>query len=1075
MNWRVIRRQKRKQTSGGLIALRFILIASFVAVIGLVGSVALAAGAGLSLYASYAKELPSAEEIQRASTETFETTRLYDRTGQHVLYEIISPDQDKGRRTWMPLDQIPQHLRDATIAMEDKTFYTNIGGINWEGLARAVRGVLTDDYAGGGSSITMQLVRNVIMTFEQRAEQSYLRKIREAVLSVELTRRFPGKEGRDTILEWYLNNIFYGYSAYGVEAAAQTYFNKSVNELTLAESAMLVPLGQSPALNPFDAPEEAKKRQELVLDQLYLQGYITAEEAWEAKQEPFVIAPPQNAPVAPHYVWYVRDRLVAEYGAEAVYGGGLQVITSIDLEAQAEAERIAREHVASIAETYQANNAAVVVINNRTSEIVAMVGSLDYYDRNIDGQVNMALAPLQPGSSFKPFSYVTAFDQGYTTAQMVMDVRTAFPDPASTLPYVPENYSRNYHGPVLLRQALACSYNIPAVAVMELVGSDAVVRTARAMGIETLNAASYNLSLALGSAEVRLIDMTYAYSVFANNGTMLGVPKLPEQFKEGNRRLDPAVIRQVFDAKGQELFRLIEPEREPVLRPEVAYLITDVLSDNNARTPGFGAESSMVLKERPAAAKTGTTNDYIDGWTMGYTPQYTVGVWVGRMDHDAAGRSVRGRMVNGPGVRVAGPIWNGVMEHLHRDLPVEGFERPAGLVTAVVDSASGKLPTEHSGRRVQELFIEGTVPTERDDIHIPFRIARSTGKLATSHTPPEDVETVVYAIYPPEADDWVRDSNIAQPPTEFDDRFGPNSVSADVAIIRPSPFGVVGGMVSIMGNARAGGQERYWVEFGQGMSPGTWTPIGPEHGERIENGVLETWDTRGITGLFTLRLNVVDGGQLRQTTVSVLVDNEPPQARLDLSTPYRITVKRQQDPTYEMQERDYVYRSGEDEWINITADALDNTQMSHVEFFMNGVPLGRSTVAPYSLRWDLKTGTPRVNYTFDLPAPVERVEGDTLIREEVRPVDSGLLFERTETQGDQVTRTQVLRSADGRLSYRIESPQGSVSWEEGDSRASHTIFAIAYDAAGNQTMTQTMKVYVASKDWEPPEAAETSN
>lgn len=1069
MNWRAIRRQKRRKTSGGLIALRFVLIASFAALIALVGSLALAAGAGFALYTSYAEELPTLEEIQRASTDTFETTRLYDRTGQHVLYEIISPDQDKGRRTWVPLEQIPQSLRDATIAMEDKTFYTNIGGINWEGLARAARGVLTDDYAGGGSSITMQLVRNVIMTYEQRAEQSYLRKVREAVLSVELTRRFPGKEGRDTILEWYLNNIFYGYSAYGVEAAAQTYFGKPVSELTVAEAAMLVPLGQSPALNPFDAPEEAKKRQEVVLDQLYLQGYITADEAWQAKQEPFVIAPPQNAPIAPHYVWYVRDRLVAAYGADAVYGGGLQVITSIDLDAQAEAERIAREHIASIADTYQANNAAVVAIDNRTSEIVAMVGSLDYYDRNIDGQVNMALAPLQPGSSFKPFTYVTAFGQGYTTAQMVMDVRTAFPDPASTIPYVPENYSRNYHGPVLLRQALACSYNIPAVAVMELVGTDAVVRTCRAMGIETLNAASYNLSLALGAAEVRLLDMTYAYSVFANSGTMLGTRKLPEQYVEGNRRLDPTVIRQVFDGKGNELFRLIEPEREPVLRPEVAYLITDVLSDNNARTPGFGANSPMVLKDRPAAVKTGTTNDYIDGWTMGYTPQYTVGVWVGRMEHDAAGRSVRGRMVNGPGVRVAGPIWNGVMEYLHRDLPVEGFSRPAGLVTAVVDAASGKLPTDHSGHRVQELFIEGTVPTEKDDIHIPFQIAKSTGKLATPHTPPEDVETVVYAIYPPEAEDWMRETGIPKPPTEFDDRFGPNSAGADVAITRPGPFGVVGGMVSIMGNARAGSQERYWVEYGQGMAPGPWSPIGPEHGERVENGVLETWDTRGMSGLYTLRLNVVDGGQLRQTAVSVLVDNEPPEARLELSTPYRITVKRQQDPTYEMEERDYVYRTGEDEWVNITVDALDNTQMSHVEFFMNGVSLGQSTVAPYSLRWDLKSGAPQVSYNFDLPAPVETVDGDAIIREEVRQVENGLLYERTVTRGDQVTRTQAVRGADGKLTFRVESPQGSVSWQEGQSRASHTIFAIAYDAAGNQAITQTMTVYVGSKDWQPPE------
>ncbi|MEN6479618.1 MAG: transglycosylase domain-containing protein [Anaerolineales bacterium] len=1017
----------------------------------------------MGVYNAYAQELPSAEEIRSASTETFETTRLYDRTGQHVLYEFIPADADKGRRTWVSLDQIPEDLRNATIAMEDKTFYTNPGGVNWEGLARAVRGVVTDDYAGGGSSISMQLVRNVIMTYEQRTEQSYLRKIREVVLSIELTRRYPGKEGRDQILEWYLNNIFYGYSAYGVEAAAQTYFGKPASELSLAECAMLVPLGQSPAMNPFDHPQEAKQRQEVVLDQLYLQGYITADEAWEAKQEPFVFAPPENAPTAPHYVWYVRDRLVDEYGTDAVYGGGLQVITSIDLDVQAEAERLANEHIAAIAEQYQANNAAVVVIDNHTSEIVAMVGSLDYYDRNIDGQVNMALAESQPGSSFKPFTYATAFNEGYTAAQMVMDVRTSFTDPSSAVPYLPENYSRNYHGPILLRRALANSYNIPAVAVMNLVGTDAVVKTARAMGIESLTAGSYNLSLALGGSEVRLLDMTYAFSVFANNGTMLGVPKLEEDYREGFRTTDPAVIRQVFDAKGQELYRLTEPKRTSVLRAEVAYLITDILSDNTARSQAFGPNSPMVLTDRPAAVKTGTTNDFIDGWTVGYTPQYTVGVWVGHMEHDSAGRSVRGKMPGGDGVRVAAPIWHNVMEYLHRDLPVESFERPAGLVTAVVDATSGKLPTEYSPSTVQELFIEGTVPTERDDIHVPYKISKSTGKLATAYTPADDIEVVVYDIYPPEADDWVRENNIPQPPTEFDDRFGPNSVSADVAITKPSLFGVISGLAPITGNARAAGQEKYWLEYGEGMSPSAWAPLGTEHGERVENGVLETWNTIGLSGLYTIRLNVLDAGQLRQSTVSVLVDNEPPQATLALSTPYRVTVRQQQEPTYLMQGSDYVYRAGEDEWINITVDAIDNTQMGYVEFYMNGALLGKSTVAPYTFRWDLKNAPAQLSYNFDLAAPVDTVEDDKAIHEEVRPVENGLLYERTETQGSQVKRIQVVRGNDGQLTYRIETPTGSVSWSGGQG-SSQTIFAIAYDAAGNMVTTESRQVYVAAKN-----------
>jgi membrane carboxypeptidase/penicillin-binding protein len=1067
MNWRAVKRQKKRQTSGGLMALRFVLLASFIAMAGFIGSLLLGAGAAFAMYSSYAQELPSADEIGRASVETFETTRLYDRTGQHVLYELIPSDVDKGRRTWVSLDEIPLHLREATIAMEDKTFYTNIGGINWEGLARAARGVILDEYAGGGSSITMQLVRNVIMTYEQRAEQSYLRKIREAVLSIELTRRFPGKEGRDQMLEWYLNNIFYGYSAYGIEAAAQVYFGKSASELTLAESAMLVPLGQSPAINPFDRPEDAKRRQEVVLDQLYLQGYIDADEAWQAKQEPFVIAPPENAPQAPHYVWYVRDRLVKEYGADVVYGGGLQVITSIDLEVQAEAERLANEHVASIIDKYGTNNAAVVVINNQTSEIVAMVGSLDYYDRNIDGQVNMALAELQPGSSFKPFTYATAFDQGYTAAQMVMDVRTAFPDPPSTLPYVPENYSRNYHGPILLRRALGNSYNIPAVAVMNLVGPEAVARTARAMGIESLNAASYNLSLGLGGAEVRLIDMTYGFSVFANKGVMLGTSKLPGEYREGYRALDPIVIRQVFDSKGQEIFRLVEPERQPVLRPQVAYLITSILSDNAARSQAFGPNSPMVLPDRPVAAKTGTTNDFIDGWTMGYTPQYTVGVWVGVMEHDSAGRSIRGRMKVSPdvgspdGVRVAAPIWHNIMVYLHQDLPVEQFVQPDGMVTAVVDATSGKLPTGNSPSTLTELFIEGTVPTEKDDVHHAIRVVKSSGKLAGPQTPEEDVETRVYAFFPPDADDWVRENNIPRPPTEFDERFGPHGTNTDVAIVRPRLFQVVSGAVPITGNARAGGQERYWVEYGVGMNPGSWARIGGDHGEHIENGVLETWNTGGLEGIYTVRLNVVDAGQLRQSSVTVMVDNVPPRISLELSTPYRILVKQQLEPTYVLQEEDLVYKVGEDEWININVEALDNTQMSHVVFMINGTPIGQSTVAPYSFRWDLKRGIPSsVSYRFDLAAPVDRVDGDTTIHEEVRPDGDGVLYERTETRGDQVSLTQVRRDAAGNVTYRIESPSGVIDWRPVPSGEGAQISAIAYDAAGNRASTESKSVQI---------------
>jgi len=875
------------------------------------------------VYTSFVSELPSAEEIGRRSVESFETTRIYDRTGQHLLLEIIP--QEGGRRTEVPLSQIPAHLRNATIAMEDKTFYTNPVGINFEGVARAIWGEVSGEDAGGGSSIPQQLIRNVLMSPEERMERSYERKLKEMILAYELTRRYPGVEGRDKILEWYLNTIFYGHFAYGVEAAAQTYFHKSVQDLTLAEAAMIVPLGQRPALNPIDHPEDAKKRQEIVLDQMYLQGYITAEEALAAKQERIVAAPPSFDIVAPHYVLYVRQLLEQRYGTDAVYGGGLQVISAIDLDVQKEAERIVREGVAAIREKHNANNAAAVVMDAKTAEIIAMVGSADYFDKTIDGEVNVALVERQPGSSFKPYVYATAFAQGYTPATMIMDVRTSFTTPDNMPPYVPENYTRTYHGPVLLRQALACSLNIPAVAMAQRVGVDKVVATARAMGISNLTDANYGLSLALGGKEIKLIDHIVGYGVFANGCYMLGDPIPPERFRPGFRQLDPVLILKVTDSKGNVLQEYKEPQRQKVISPEVAFLITDILSDNEARTPELGPNSALLLKNRPAAAKTGSTNNFHDTWTMGYTPQYVVGVWVGNTDY--------AEMKNAPGSRTAAPIWNGIMEYLHKDLPVESFVRPAGLKTAVIDRVSGKRPTEYSPSTRQEVFIEGTEPTASDDIHIPYRICQASGKLASAYCPPEQVTEQVFEIYPPDAEDWVREKGIPQPPTDYCDIHGPNLASMEIAISSPRALQPVRGMISIIGSARPGGMEKYWMQYGEGMAPSQWTPIGPEHGNQVDNNVLENWDTIALNGLYTLRLNVAVGGGVQQYDTQVMVDNTPPKVVVVAPAPEQI------------------YRVGEDEWLSIQVEAHDNIAMDKVEVFLDDQPLGYSTVAPYVVRW----------------------------------------------------------------------------------------------------------------------------
>lgn len=1032
----VRRRLRRPKRRGGLVALRFAVIGFAGLALATFGLIALAAAGGLTVYATYVSELPSAEEIGQMSSRTLEPTRLYDSTGEVLLYEIIPPQG--GRHTNVPLDQIPEALRNGTIAMEDKTFYTNPGGINVEGLGRAVVGVLTDDYAGGGSSISQQLVRNVIMTFEERMDQSISRKIKELVLSVELTRRYSGIEGRDQILEWYLNNIDYGHMAIGVEAAAQTYFGKHVQDLTLSECAMLVPIGNSPLLNPIDRPDEALERRNTVLDYLYMQEYITAEEAYQAKQDPAPLPTAASDMVAPHYVLYVTDILEDEYGFD-VYDGGLEITTALNLDTQAEAERIAREHVNSLTDKYNAHNGAVVVVDSKTGELEALVGSIDFADESIDGQVNMALAPRQPGSSFKPYTYATAFAQGYTAATMVMDVRTSFPDPGNPAPYVPENYSRTFHGPMLLRRALACSYNIPAVAIEHQVGVENVVDTARAMGITTLDDdVQYGLSLTLGGYDVSLLDMTYAFSVFANNGTMLGVRPAQSEREEGLRQLDPVAVLKVTDTWGEVLYEFEEPEREQVLRPQVAYLTTNILSDNTARAPAFGVDNVLTLGDRPAAAKTGTTNDYYDGWTVGYTPQYTVGVWVGNTDHE--------KMENAPGVRAAGPIWQGLMQWLHEDLPVEGFSRPSGLVSVVVDGTSGKLPTAYSPWRTQELFIEGTEPTESDDVHQMFRICRTTGKLATPYCPPEEVDEVVFDIYPSQAADWVREQNIPQPPTEMCDLHGPNLNSAPVAITSPTLLAVTSGVVPITGNARPGGFERYWLEYGQGMSPSQWVRIGGDHWDAVDNNVLEFWDTTGLAGAYTLRLNVAAGGSVQQFTVSVRVDNGSPE----------VTVLSPEQGT------EYVI--GEDEWVNIQVSAVDDTSMDRVEFYMDDEMLGFSTVAPYTMRWDLVLANEQPDYDLSLAAPVIEPVADGTRRREVTRDGDRVVYTEVIQVAEAITQTEVIREASGDISWTMTWPGGrKAQLKDGEYSETHRIHVVARDAAGKETISEPVEVIVLPK------------
>ncbi len=627
----------------------------------------------------------------RRKQEEFETVRIFDRTGNHLLYESVDPRPFRGDRTYVPLEEMSPWLAKAAVASEDRNFWEH-PGINVRGLFRAFCSNLQGGAVQGGSSITQQLIKNVVISPEDRAQQSYARKIKEVILALEVTRRYP----KERVLSWYLNNNFYGNLAYGVEAASQVYFGKSSADLNLAEAAMLTAIPQYPALNPIDAPEDAKRRQGITLQAMVDAGYITEEEADAAFNQELnlrkSVAERFDVLTAPHFALYVLDQVKNEFNTADdpyfIWKNGLTVYTTLDVELQQYAEQVAREQVANLLATEKnASNAAVVAIRNDTGEILAMVGSLDYNNEEIDGQVNVATAERQPGSSFKPYVYLTALQQGMTPATMILDVPTAFPQADGTY-YRPENYDRQYHGPESLRNSLARSYNIPAIRVMDQVGVANALRTAHRMGINGLDRGLnfYGLSLVLGGGEVSLLDHTYAYSVLGNGGVMVGEPVDADERTRRFPQLDPVTVLQVRDSQGNILKQYEEPEAERIVSAEVAYLMADIMSDDAARAPAFGANTELTLPDRKVAAKTGTTNGWKDNWTMGFTPELTVGVWVGNTDNES--------MENVTGLSGAAPIWNQVMQKYHENMPASWYERPPGITSRAVCMPSGLLPSE---------------------------------------------------------------------------------------------------------------------------------------------------------------------------------------------------------------------------------------------------------------------------------------------------------------------------------------------------------------------------------------------
>ncbi len=684
------------------------------------------------------KDLPTLENLSDLPLNP--SVRVVDRNGQ-LLYEIM--DEHGGRHTVVPVDRIPDTMRLATLATEDKNFYQH-PGFDLFGVARSMWiNLQGGETIAGGSTITQQVARNLLMTAEERSTRSLQRKLREIILAWQIENVLE----KDDILALYLNQTYYGGLSYGVEAAAQTFFGKAVDDLDLAESALIAGLPQAPAIyNPYTSFEEAKARQEVVLNLMEEAGWISSEAKQQAIREPLILAETPYPVEAPHFVMMVRSELDKLFSPEEILDqGGLVVVTTLDLDWQRLAEQAIARQLKSLSISqdglgHNVNNAALVALDPHNGEILALVGSPDFFDHQQGGAINMAISPRQPGSALKPVVYAAALDPtnptgSWTAATMLLDVSTAF-QTHDNKAYIPANYDLREHGPVLVREALASSLNIPAVITLEHIGLQSLADYATKFGITTLNNPhTYDLSLALGGGSVRLIELTSAYGVFANGGY----------------RVNPKEILEVRNTQDEVLYQSPKMESRRVLDERVAWLISDILSDDQARRLGFGPNTVLQI-DRPAAVKTGTTSNFHDNWTVGYTPNLVVGVWTGNTSY-APMRDV-------DGLSGAAPIWHDFIRSALSGSQKMTFQQPEGFVQVEICALSGLLPSEVCPYRKLEWFIENTQPSGEDHYYRVVTVDSGTGVLLPEGAAAVNSSEILVLDLPDQARQWAHSQGL---------------------------------------------------------------------------------------------------------------------------------------------------------------------------------------------------------------------------------------------------------------------------------------------------------------------------
>ena len=802
--------------------------------------------AGAVGYIYLAAQLPSPDEL-RERQPNFASSQIYDRNGL-LLHEIIDPTA--GKRTYVSIDQISPYLKLASVATEDRNFYQH-GGFDPVAIARAVYYAVQErEIVSGASTITQQVARNILLGPDAMFEQTASRKIKEIILAAELTRRYS----KDDILEVYVNNNNYGNLAYGVDAAARTYFGTNAAQLTLPQASFLAGLPQSPALyDPFRGGREAAlKRHKVVLGLMVEDGYITIDRAvaTAAEMDAYEFKPIYTDRIpAPHFVVYVTQWVEQALGTAALYtGSGLRIHTTLDPRLQRIAEEEVVRGVAALADR-NATNGALTAIEPSSGHILAMVGSVDFYDHDLGGQVNVMLRCRQPGSAIKPFTYLKAFEEGWTPATIVWDLPVSYTDTAGNV-YEPVNYDGRFRGPVSVRTALANSLNVSAVKTLEYVTVDGLLEIAGRLGAESLvapqdncpdypyeNRPLYGLALTLGGGEMKPLELTSAYATLANGGL----------------RMPPTPILWVEDQSGNVLIDNRRRQGEQAVDPELAYLMTHILSDTKARCLVFACPSVLELADRPVAAKTGSTNDTRDAWTVGYTPDIAAGVWVGNNDNTP--------MADVLGSLGAAPIWQAFMARAHEALPAHEFPRPAGVTEREICVLSGAEPSPSCAETRAEVFSVDNLPLRADQDWLQeAEIDVNSGLLANAYCRDNVVtKPVVFLerVQDPQGQawlaQWAAERNIAQAPTA-------ECTSAEqppeVKITSPASGDEVYDHAEIYGSVDMADFDRYEISYGVGNSPQGWEWVSGPHLSLVRDGILGVWQIPAefTPGVATLRV-----------------------------------------------------------------------------------------------------------------------------------------------------------------------------------------------------------------------------